>query len=85
MTELIWREPPPDRRRQVFTDDVVAELRGHPGRWAVIRQYATRTAIKGGTPPKHPADIEVRGVAEPPGSVLYARAKPSCDRNEEHS
>ena len=28
---------------------------------------------------KHPVDIELRGVTEPPGSVLYARAKPRGD------
>jgi hypothetical protein len=48
----------------------------------VVREYPSRTAAKGQRVlAKHPADIEVRGVLEPPGSVLYARAKPSADRD----
>jgi hypothetical protein len=75
--QLVWRDPPPDRRRRVLSAEIVAQLRANPGRWAVIRQYPNRTAVKGGNVVKHPADIEVRGVEEPPGSVLYVRAKPT--------
>jgi hypothetical protein len=73
--QLIWRDPPPDRCRRVLTAEIVAQLRANPGRWAVIRQCPNRTAVKG-VVAKHPADIELRGVEEPPGSVLYARAYP---------
>jgi hypothetical protein len=74
--QLVWRDPPPDRRRPVFTADIIEQLRAQPGRWAVIRQYDNRSALRGRRRVKHPADIELRGVQEPPGSVLYARAKP---------
>jgi hypothetical protein len=84
VTELIWRDPPADGRRRVLTAEIVNQLRAHPGRWAVVRQYPNRTAIKGGITVKHPADVEVRGVEEPPGSVLYARAYPICDNKENH-
>lgn len=80
MAELIWRDPP-NRRRWVFTDDVVAMLRANPGRWAVIRRYPNRTAVNGFVP-KHPTDIELRGVAEPPGSAFYARAKNNSNDND---
>ena len=72
--QLVWRDPPPDRRR-VLTGEIVELLRANPGRWAVVREYRTSTAVNGwGRRVKHPVDIELRGVAEPPGSVLYARA-----------
>ncbi|HKN37777.1 MAG TPA: hypothetical protein VJ456_01565 [Acidimicrobiia bacterium] len=74
VTELMWRDPPADRRR-VLTADIVNQLRAQPGRWAVIRQYPNRTAIKGRTI-KHPVDVELRAVKEPPGSALHARVKP---------
>ena len=73
---LVWRDPPGDRR-VLLTPGIVEVLRGCPGRWAVVREYrsvnAARDRARLG---KHPVDIELRGVAEPPGSVLYARAKP---------
>jgi hypothetical protein len=72
---LVWRDPPPDRR-VVLTPEIIGVLRASPGRWAVVRAYRTGTAANGwGRRVKHPVDIELRGVAEPPGSVLYARAK----------
>jgi hypothetical protein len=75
-TRLVWRDPPPDRR-VVLTPEIVEQLRGCPGRWAVVREYPNLTATHGwGRRVKHPADIELRGVEEPPGSVLYARATP---------
>jgi hypothetical protein len=74
---LVWRDPPPDRR-VVLTPGIVEQLRGCPGRWAAVREYRSLTAAKGRAHlVKHPVDIELRGVSEPPGSVLYARAKPS--------
>jgi hypothetical protein len=76
---LVWRDPPPDRR-VVLTPEIVEQLRGCPGRWALVREYRSRTAVKGRARlVKHPVDIELRGVTEPPGSVLYARAKPRGD------
>jgi hypothetical protein len=79
---LVWRDPPPDRRRRLLTAEIVEQLRARPGQWAVVREYPSRTAAKGQRVlAKHPADIEVRGVLEPPGSVLYARAKPPADRD----
>jgi hypothetical protein len=33
---------------------------------------------------KHPVDIELLGVTEPPGSVLYARANPTDNNKENH-
>jgi hypothetical protein len=83
MAELIWRDPP-ERRRRVLTGEIVNELRAHPGRWAVIRRYPNRTAIKGRRVIKHPVDIELLGVTEPPGSVLYARANPTDNNKENH-
>jgi hypothetical protein len=80
--QLVWRDPPPGRRRRVLTAEIVRQLRAHPGRWAVIREYPNRTAVKGGDVVAHPADIEVRGVEQPPGSVLYARARPPATRND---
>jgi hypothetical protein len=82
---LIWRDPPADRRL-VLTAEVVEQLRANPRRWAVIRQYHNRNAVKG-LLIKHPADIELRGVEEPPGSVLYARANPketACHHDQDH-
>jgi hypothetical protein len=79
VVSLVWRDPPGDRR-VLLTPAVVAALRAHPGRWAVIREYASRTAVKRAGGVKHPVDIEVRAVEEPPGSVLYARAKPEVMR-----
>jgi hypothetical protein len=68
--------PPPGKGRRLFTDEVLAELRAHPGRWAVIREYtSTATASSHYALRKVPVDIELRAVIEPPGSVLYARAK----------
>jgi hypothetical protein len=79
MVRLVWRDPPPDRR-VVLTPGIVEQLRGCPGRWAVVREYRTPTAVNGwARQVKHPPDIELRGVTEPPGSVLYARAKPPGD------
>lgn len=75
-TSFVWRDPPSDRRR-LLNDEVLERLRAHPGRWAMVREYANRTAVKGGIPVKHPPDIEIRAVIEPPGSVLYARARRS--------
>lgn len=73
---LVWRDPPPDRRR-VLTGEIIELLRANQGRWAVVREYHSLTAAKGRTRSiKHPVDIELRGVEEPPGSVLYARAVP---------
>jgi hypothetical protein len=76
---LVWRDPPPDRR-VLLTPLIVEQLRGSPGRWAVVREYRSLTAANGrARQVKHPVDIELRGVEEPPGSVLYARAKPGGD------
>jgi hypothetical protein len=75
---LVWRDPPPDRR-VVLTPEIVEQLRGCPGRWAAVREYRSLTATRRARSVKHPADIELRGVEEPPGSVLYARAKPRGD------
>lgn len=76
---LVWRDPPPDRR-VLLTPVIVEQLRASPGRWAVVREYPNLTAVRGwGRRVKHPVDIELRGVEEPPGSVLYARAKPPGD------
>lgn len=73
---LVWRDPPPDRRR-VLTGAIIELLRANPGCWAVVREYRSLSAAKGGSRwIKHPVDIELRGVEEPPGSVLYARAVP---------
>ena len=82
ITQLVWRDPPSGRRRRVLTAEIVRQLRAHPGRWAVVRQYPNRTAVKGGDVVAHPADIEVRGVEQPPGSVLYARARPKATLND---
>jgi hypothetical protein len=71
---LVWRDPPPDRR-VLLSPEIVEVLRARPGRWAVVREYHSLTAAHGwGRRVKHPVDIELRGVEEPPGSVLYARA-----------
>lgn len=76
---LVWRDPPPDRR-VVLTPGTVEQLRASPGRWAVVREYRSLTAANGWARlVKHPVDVELRGVEEPPGSVLYARAKPRGD------
>lgn len=76
MAGLVWRDPPPDRR-VLLTPLLVEQLRASRGRWAVVREYRSLTAANGwGRRVKHPADIELRGVEEPPGSVLYARAVP---------
>jgi hypothetical protein len=76
---LVWRDPPPDRRR-VLTGEIVEVLRASPGRWAVVREYHSLAAANGRAGQvKHPVDIELRGVEEPPGSVLYARAIPGKD------
>ena len=73
---LVWRDPPPDRR-VVLTQEIVEQLRGCPGRWAVVREYHSVNGARDRARfAKHPVDIELRGVAEPPGSVLYARARP---------
>jgi hypothetical protein len=62
----------------VLTPGIVEQLRANPGRWAVVREYRSLTAANGwGRQVKHPGDIELRGVEEPPGSVLYARVKPT--------
>ncbi len=71
---LTWRDPPPKRHR-ILTPELVAQLRANPGRWAVVREYPNRTAVAHPVP-KHPFDLELRRVEEPPGSVLYARARP---------
>jgi hypothetical protein len=71
---LRWRDPPSDRR-VVLTVEIVERLRARRGCWAVVREYSSLTAANGwGRRVKHPVDIELRGVEEPPGSVLYARA-----------
>jgi len=76
---LVWRDPPPDRR-VLLTPLIVEQLRASPGRWAVVREYHGLTAARGrARQVKHPVDIELRGVEEPPGSALYARAKPRGD------
>jgi hypothetical protein len=83
--QLIWRDPPADRRL-LLTADVIEQLRANPGRWAVVRQYHSRSAVKG-LVIKHPVDIELRGIQEPPGSVLYARANPkeaACPDDRDH-
>lgn len=72
---VVWREPPSDRRR-TLPDEVIEALRAWPGRWAVVRTYSSLTAVKQTKAFKHPPDIELRGTTEPPGSVLYARARP---------
>ena len=74
-TGMVWREPPTDRRL-VLSDDVIEALRAWPGRGAVVRTYSNLTAVKRTNAIKHPPDIELRAAAEPPGSVLYARARP---------
>lgn len=79
MVRLVWRDPPPDRR-MILTPGIVEQLRGCPGRWAVVREYRGPNAARDRARwAKHPVDIELRGVAEPPGSVLYARARPRHD------
>ena len=76
---LVWREPPPDRR-VLLTPGVIEQLRAHRGRWAMVREYHRASAAHGrARHVKHPVDIELRGVAQPPGWVLYARAKPGGD------
>jgi hypothetical protein len=76
---LVWRDPPPDRR-VVLTPGIVEQLRRCPGRWAAVREYRSANAARDrARSAKHPVDIELRGVAEPPGSVLYARAKAGGD------
>jgi hypothetical protein len=76
---LVWRDPPPDRR-VILIPGIVEQLRSCPGRWAVVREYRGPNAARDRARwAKHPADIELRGVTEPPGSVLYARARPGGD------
>jgi hypothetical protein len=76
---LVWRDPPPDRR-VLLTPGIVEQLRGCRGRWAVVREYRNVNAARDRARfAKRPVDIELRGVAEAPGSVLYARAKPTGD------
>jgi hypothetical protein len=77
-SQLVWRDPPPDRR-VLLTPEIVEQLRASPGRWAVVREYRSLTAANRARQVKHPVDIELRGVEEPPGSVLYARARPCGD------
>jgi hypothetical protein len=76
---LVWREPPADRR-VLLTPEIVEQLRARPGRWAVLREYHHLSAThRRAGQVKHPVDIELRGAAQPPGWVLYARAKPAGD------
>lgn len=76
---LVWRDPPPDRR-VLLTPEIVEQLRACRGRWAVVREYDRLSAThRRAGQVKHPVDIELRGVAQPPGWVLYARARPGGD------
>lgn len=73
---VTWQDPP-TRHGRVFRDEILAELRAHPGRWALIRTYPWEHS---GSYPKHPADLELRFVyytrrPGPARTELYARAR----------
>lgn len=73
---LVWKNPPNGRR--VFTNEVLEELRGNPGTWALIRSYPYSHGRHMKPPP---ADIEIRWVVyghntDHAYTELYARARP---------
>jgi hypothetical protein len=73
ITELRWEDPPVRSTSQrVFTEEVLAQLRNHPGRWAHIRTYRKHGGYQA---IKHPRDIELRWVTAGKDTSLYARAQ----------
>lgn len=49
MSGLKWEEPPPKRggRRSTLTEEIVAELRANPGRWARLPDRWSSAASQG--------------------------------------
>lgn len=87
MVELVFEDPPEyrprehrnqyDVRRNADREQVVAELRRHPGRWAIVSRHASRSrasqvarVLRG----RHPAPYEFRPARNQQGEgVVYGR------------
>lgn len=79
MTDITWQEPPASKnsgRPKILTDEILAELRANPGRWALIYR-AHNSAMATLWKKRHP-DLEttVRTVpgSDPKMYDIYARA-----------
>ncbi|MBT2594752.1 hypothetical protein [Arthrobacter sp. ISL-72] len=75
MTEMAWQDPPTERTRPGQYDEVIAQLKIHPGRWALLK-----TDWKAKTPPnvlrQNGCETTVRKVKLENGEEarhLYAR------------
>jgi hypothetical protein len=50
----------------VLTPQILEVLRANPGRWAVVREYSSASAVKHCAEVRHPPDIELRATVEEP-------------------
>lgn len=74
--ELIWKEPPPDSRgpRAGTSARILAQLKAHPGEWALVATGASINALGGFRPQFKHAGCEVMGRTAPDGTgQLFAR------------
>lgn len=88
MVALVFEDPPEyqpatastdafDIRKNEFREDVIAELRSHPGRWAVVSRHASRnraSQVSYVLRARHPDGYEFRVARKPDGEgVVYGR------------
>lgn len=83
--KFVWEEPPEGRgkyqRGPLVEDDVLAELRSHPKRWARVKSYASKSGasavaskVRKGLVTELPAtEWESTARVQGKGSALYLR------------
>lgn len=70
--EIVWEDPPPTQTSR--TDRVMAQLRKHPGRWALIGEERTVFGGYWWGKFRQDPDFEVKVVFRDPAAPLGAHA-----------
>lgn len=87
MVELVFEDPPEyvptvtadafDIKKNEFREDIIAELRHHPARWAVVSRHASRNRaaqVSYVLRARHPENYEFRVAKKEDGEgVVYGR------------
>lgn len=73
MAEIVWKEPPPRtyRGKAGRWVAVAAELRAHPGEWALVATDVTPNLAQ--TLKRHGLETAVRGIRNKKAAEVYAR------------
>jgi hypothetical protein len=74
--------PPPERKNAIFSAEIMAELQGRPGEWALIRHYDSHVHFRVKVPAGFQALWHQEGARPNRTSGLYARAVPTAEGAE---